>query len=112
MTDWVGWAGTFVMAVASIYIAHKNVLGMWLMLAGNVLWAVVGYRADLPSLIAVSVLMGLLDLYGVFKWEQKPRTRYDDLMAPPPNGHHKRRSPYEPRQTPRPMPPRLWNPED
>lgn len=86
MTDWIGWVATAVMAVASIYVAHKNVAGLWLMFLGNILWAVVGYRADLNSLIAVSFMLGVLDLYGVHKWKPDPRTMYDDLMAPPMNG--------------------------
>ena len=58
------------MAWGSIDIAHKRVRGLWLMFAGNIVWAITGYWAGLPSLIGVSVFMGALDLYGVYRWSK------------------------------------------
>jgi len=66
--DIIGWIGNTVMALGSVDIAHKRVRGLWLMFCGNVIWAVVGYQSGLSSLIGVSILMGVLDLYGVHKW--------------------------------------------
>jgi len=68
MADIVGWIATAIMAVGSIDIAHKRVRGLWLMLLGNVGWAAAGFLTGLYSLIGVSVVMGLLDLYGILKW--------------------------------------------
>lgn len=70
MIDIAGWIGTAIMAVGSIYIAHKNVLGLWLMLAGNVVWLGVGYASGLSSLVGVSILMGALDYYGIYRWSE------------------------------------------
>ena len=68
MADWVGWLATGIMMVGSIDIAHKRIRGLWLMLVGNAGWAVVGGMTGLYSLIAVSVIMGILDLYGIARW--------------------------------------------
>jgi len=78
MADIVGWIATAIMAVGSIDIAHKRVRGLWLMLLGNVGWAAAGFLTGLYSLVGVSVVMGLLDLYGILKWsdnETRKETR-------------------------------------
>jgi hypothetical protein len=38
------------------------------MLAGNVGWAAAGWISGMYSLIGVSVLMGVLDVYGIYRW--------------------------------------------
>jgi hypothetical protein len=68
MADIVGWIATAIMAVGSLDIAHKRVRGLWLMLAGNVGWAAAGWISGMYSLIGVSVLMGVLDVYGIYRW--------------------------------------------
>lgn len=67
--DIVGWAATILMVWGSIDIAHKKVRGLWLMLFGNVAWIVAGYLSGLYSLVGVSILMGALDYYGIYKWK-------------------------------------------
>lgn len=71
MTDFLGWIGTVVMMIGSIDIANLRVRGLWLMLIGNVLWAGVGCLSGLTSLVGVSILMGVLDIYGITKWNQR-----------------------------------------
>ena len=68
MIDYMGWIGTVIMAVGSVYIAHKKVFGLWLMLLGNIVWLGVGYASGLSSLVGVSILMGALDYYGIYRW--------------------------------------------
>lgn len=76
MSDILGWVGTVIMAVASIKIAHKKIIGLWLMLLGNVVFIVVGILSGLTSLIGVSILMGALDYYGIRCWnEDSEKTR-------------------------------------
>lgn len=70
MTDMLGWMGTAIMAVASIKIAHKKIIGLWLMLLGNVVFILVGWLSGLTSLIGVSILMGALDYYGIRCWNE------------------------------------------
>lgn len=64
----IGYIATAIMAVGSIWIAHKNVAGLWAMLLGNILWIASGYLAGLTSLIVVSIMMGALDYYGIYRW--------------------------------------------
>jgi hypothetical protein len=68
MIDYMGWIATVIMAVGSLYIAHKKVLGLWLMLVGNAVWLGVGYASGLSSLVGVSIMMGILDYYGIYRW--------------------------------------------
>lgn len=68
MADLVGWVGTALMGSGSIYIAHKNILGLWLMLIGNVAFLASGYLSGLSSLMAVSTMMICLDYYGITRW--------------------------------------------
>ena len=68
--DLLGWIGTAIMAAGSIDIAHKRIRGLWLMLLGNVFWAVAGGMSGMTSLIAVSFLMAGLDIYGIHKWSK------------------------------------------
>ena len=70
MTDAIGWLATAVMAVASIDIAHKNVRGLWLMVVANCFWGYVGCCQGLSSLIGVSIMMGMLDCYGITQWRK------------------------------------------
>jgi hypothetical protein len=69
--DLLGWIGTAIMAAGSIDIAHKNIRGLWMMLLGNVFWGAAGVMSDMTSLIAVSLLMGGLDVYGILKWSER-----------------------------------------
>jgi len=68
--DLLGWIGTAIMATGSIFIAHKRVSGLWLMLLGNMVFIAVGYRSGLTSIIGVSILMGALDYYGIKQWSK------------------------------------------
>lgn len=68
MIDLIGWIGTFVFVAAAIFVAHKNIVGMWLMLVGNILFGIVGVASGLTSLIGVSVIMAVVDFYGIYKW--------------------------------------------
>jgi len=65
------------MAVASIKIAHKKIVGLWLMLLGNVIFVLVGYLSGLTSLIGVSILMGALDYYGIRCWNEDSKEARD-----------------------------------
>lgn len=70
MADIIGWIATAIMVWGSIDIAHKKVRGLWLMFAGNFGFIAAGYLCGLYSLVGVSILMGLLDLYGVYHWKK------------------------------------------
>jgi len=66
----IGWIGTASFAVASIYVAHKKIVGFWWMIAGNIMFGVVGCMTELWSLVVTSVMMTLLDFYAIFKWRK------------------------------------------
>lgn len=71
LADSIGWVATCLMAWGSVWIAHKNICGLWLMLAGNLMFVAVGALTGLTSLAFVSVLMGALDYYGIMQWRKQ-----------------------------------------
>jgi len=71
MIDLIGWIGTVVFVVAALFVAHKNITGMWLMLLGNALFGIVGVASGITSLVGVSVIMCVVDFYGIWKWGEK-----------------------------------------
>ena len=70
MIDFLGWLMTIVMCFGSVGIAHKRVTGLWMMLVGNVGFMVVGAATGLSSLVGVSLVMALLDLYAIAYWSR------------------------------------------
>lgn len=68
MADLIGWVATVIVGCGSIDIAHKKIRGLWLFLVGNCLWGVVGGMTNLWSLVVVSIMLGALDLYGIYHW--------------------------------------------
>jgi len=71
MVDIIGYFAMAGIFFGNIYIAKKNVLGMWLMLAGNICWLTVGYSAEVTSLIVASYLFMSVNIYGIVKWSKK-----------------------------------------
>ena len=71
MPDIIGWVATLIFVWASIDVAHKNIRGLYLMLLGNSLFAYVGIMTGVSSLVGVSVIMSILDIYGIRKWRQE-----------------------------------------
>jgi hypothetical protein len=74
MSDTLGWIATALMVWASIDIAHFKVRGFWLMVLGNIFWGVAGYLSGLSSLVAVSIVMIIMDFYGIKKWSDNELT--------------------------------------
>lgn len=81
MSDIFGWIATAIMVLASIDIAHKNIRGLWLMALGNMFWLITGYLSGLYSLIAVSIVMTVLDFYGIYKWKLQTRNDLIDQLC-------------------------------
>lgn len=70
MLDLVGWLGTFAFLAGSIGVAHKHTWGLWMHVVGNSAFLYVGYATGLWSLVATSLVLGGLDIYGVYKWRK------------------------------------------
>jgi len=74
MSDTLGWMATTLMVWASYDIAHFRIRGLWFMALGNVIWAVTGVMSGLSSLVAVSIVMMVMDFYGIKKWSDNKLT--------------------------------------
>lgn len=68
MVDVIGWCGTVLFAWASILIAYKRRSSFIVLFIANLAYAVVGYLSDLTSLVAVSIFMCGMDVFGWWKW--------------------------------------------
>ena len=71
MADLIGYFAMAGIFFGNMYVVKKNVLGMWLMLFGNICWLVVGCSAEVTSLIVASVLFGTVNIWGIFKWRKE-----------------------------------------
>ncbi len=69
--DLIGWIGTVFFAAGSITIAFKWRSAFIYMLGGNIAFAAVGVMTGLPSLIATSSFMAILDVFAWVKWGKK-----------------------------------------
>lgn len=70
MADIIGWVATIIMVGGSLSLANQLIVGWWLLLFGNILFAASGAIAGLTSLVAVSIIMGGLDVYGIYNWKK------------------------------------------
>lgn len=71
MADMIGWVATIIMVGGSLSLANQLLVGWWLLLFGNVLFAASGVISGLTSLVAVSIIMGVLDIYGIYNWKKR-----------------------------------------
>lgn len=68
MADLIGWFGTAAIVYASYLIAHKRIVGYFWFGVANALFLWQGWLAWLPSLMAVSLFMIGMDVYGWYQW--------------------------------------------
>lgn len=69
--DTIGWLGTALFLVGGALTAHKWKHALVVVAIANAAYILVGWLSSLPSLVAVSVLMAAIDLYGWHKWQTK-----------------------------------------
>ena len=69
--DIIGWIGNFGFIIGTTLIAMKYpVEGQLFNIIGNVLYAYVAIKTKLPSLIALSVFLAIINISGVIYWTQ------------------------------------------
>ena len=58
-----------VVVVGVMFIAHKNIVGQYLMAAAQVLWMYVASRKKLIGLFLQSLVLLFVAIYAVFMWQ-------------------------------------------
>lgn len=69
--DTVGWIGTALFAIGGITVAYKWRPAFIFLVGGNLAYAAVGVMTALPSLVVISSLMALIDVFAWVKWGKK-----------------------------------------
>lgn len=71
MLDVLQWPAMLVTVAASWYVAsthrRRRVIGFWLFLVSNLLWAVWGLHAQAYALIALQLCLAVLNIRGQLK---------------------------------------------
>lgn len=72
------------MLYGTFLLADRKRAGFLFLLVGNIIWAYVGLTRNAQAdLIAVSLIFGVIDIWGFYKWREPVEKFFDyDLFAP------------------------------
>ena len=66
--DVIGWIGSAFFGLGTILLAYKSMWGFILNLIGNLCYVKQGHMVGLKSLTILSMVLSILDLFGLYKW--------------------------------------------
>lgn len=66
--DKVGWLGNICLVSGALFIAQQNILGLVLNVLGNLCYIYYGHYSKSSSILALSFILGSLNVYGIFNW--------------------------------------------
>jgi len=69
--DLVGWIGNFFFIFGAFLLARKNIFGFVCNGIGNFCYLYQGFVLSLPSLVVISFVLFVLNIYGIKKWGSK-----------------------------------------
>jgi len=69
----LGWFGNLLFFISAILLAKKNSWGWIGQFLANVLYIIQSFILNNPSLLWLSVGLGLFNLYGLWEWTKKPK---------------------------------------
>ena len=72
--DVLGWIGNVGFIAGAVLIARKSIWGLWLNVFGNLCYIVVGLLSELPSLFVCSLVLLLINIYGIYHWSKLEKT--------------------------------------
>jgi len=70
----LGHLGYILIAIGMLLLVHQKALGWLLRLAGEVLWAVIGFMMGMSSLWFWAICFVCLDAYGYISWRKKQQS--------------------------------------
>jgi hypothetical protein len=74
----IGWLGNIFFLISGILLTKKNPIGWYGQFLANVLYVWQSILLNNPSLMWLSVILGLVNLYGVWEWNKKDIIKFND----------------------------------
>lgn len=76
LADILGWIGNVGYILGLYYLANlkKPVPSMWWNVFGNALYVFYAWLLNTPSLIVLSILLIIMNIYGIYKWKKEIKT--------------------------------------
>jgi len=68
--DAIGWISNFFFVYGVWAVAKKKIIGFYCNLVANALYAVVALMVDTPSLFWLSILLAIINVYGIYNWSK------------------------------------------
>jgi hypothetical protein len=68
LADVLGWVGNIGFLVGAYYIARNNKQGFYWQIEGNFFYLIQGWMFSLTSLIILSIILIVINLYGLYYW--------------------------------------------
>jgi len=77
LADIFGWIGNIGFILGLYYLAKmkKPIHSMWWNVFGNALYAIYSILLNTPSLVVLSLLLIVMNLYGVYSWKKDNGTQ-------------------------------------
>lgn len=70
MPNIIGWAGNLGFILGVLLLAKKRIFGFAWNILGNLLYALQGYLTGLHSLLSLSIILILINIYGILEWQK------------------------------------------
>lgn len=71
MADLIGWIANIFFVIGVLLIAKKKIHGFWVNCIGNLGYAIQGYLLDTWSLFWLSLLLIIINIYGIIEWRKQ-----------------------------------------
>lgn len=67
----LGWLGNIGFLLGGIWLAQKKAIGFYAQFLANCLYIIQSYIVQNNSLFWLSIILGIFNLYGIYKWKNK-----------------------------------------
>lgn len=67
----IGWIGNILFFVSAILLSKKNVVGWYGQFFANILYVWQSFLLNNVSLLWLSVILGVVNIYGAWEWSRK-----------------------------------------
>jgi len=71
MIDLLGWLGNFGFLFGAIWLARKLIAGFYAQAIANLFYIAQSILLHNSSLLCLSVMLCLFNIYGIYKWSKK-----------------------------------------
>ena len=68
--DILGWIGNVGFLLGAVYIARNNKTGFYWQIQGNILYLFQGHILHLTSLVILSAILIVINVYGIYHWNK------------------------------------------